>query len=182
MRARGPLGLRWWASAEEKVAAAAVPIRAEVRRALAAYGATDAAGRESRHGSRSKHQPKPPGHRALIFQQGLRYLIGRGRARKRLRWTAPQQEASKESGSAGGGWGICLSARRARPKPRWKLIGGSQLFPLPKRCHRWGSNVDGTLKPGTLVVDGTAGAFPTAMCAAARRRVPGGVVGVGRGG
>ena len=66
------------------------------------------------------------------------------------------QEASKESGSAGEGGGFASqpSALGLEPSVEASAEGGSSASEEVPSDE--GSNVDGTLKPGTLVVDGTA--------------------------
>ncbi len=66
------------------------------------------------------------------------------------------QEASKESGSAGEGGGFASQPSAPGPEPSVETSAEAGSSASEEVPSDEGSNVDGTLKPGTLVVDGTA--------------------------
>ena len=137
---------------EEKVAAAARSHRAEVRQALAAYRATDAAERKAATEAGEQAPAEAAG------AQGA-HLSAEGSGTSsaaRVDEQRGSQEASKESGSAGEGGGFASQPSAPGPEPSVETSAEAGSSASEEVPSDEGSNVDGTLKPGTLVVDGTA--------------------------
>lgn len=119
---------------EEKVAAAARSHRAEVRQALAAYRATDAAERKAATEAGEQAPAEAAGAQgAHLSAEGSGTSSGEAAGvcseeADRADEQRGGQEASKGSGSAAEGGGIRLSAERARARTFGGSIGGRRLF------------------------------------------------------
>ncbi|WP_418134167.1 sortase domain-bontaining protein [Adlercreutzia sp.] len=147
---------------EEKVAAAARSHRAEVRQALAAYRATDAAERKAATEAGEQAPAEAAGAQgAHLSAEGSGTSSGevaaaRSEEAARVDEQRGSQEASKESGSAGEGGGFVSQPSAPGPEPSVEASAEGGSSASEEVPSDEGSNVDGTLKPGTLVVDGTA--------------------------
>ena len=143
---------------EEKVAAAARSHRAEVRQALAAYRATDAAERKAATEAGEQAPAEAAGAQgAHLSAEGSGTSSGEvAAARSEEAEQRGSQEASKESGSAGEGGGFASQPSAPGPEPSVETSAEAGSSASEEVPSDEGSNVDGTLKPGTLVVDGTA--------------------------
>ncbi|WP_288220999.1 sortase domain-bontaining protein [uncultured Adlercreutzia sp.] len=147
---------------EEKVAAAARSHRAEVRQALAAYRATDAAERKAATEAEEQAPAEAAGAQdAHLSAEGSGTSSGevaaaRSEEAARVDEQRGSQEASKESGSAGEGGGFASQPSAPGPEPSVEASAEGGSSASEEVPSDEGSNVDGTLKPGTLVVDGTA--------------------------
>lgn len=146
---------------EEKVAAAARSHRAEVRQALAAYRATDAAREAAMEAGEQTPAEAAGAKDAHLSAEGSGTSSGevaaaRSEEAARVDEQRGSQEASKESGSAGEGGGFASQPSAPGPEPSVEASAEGGSSASEEVPSDEGSNVDGTLKPGTLVVDGTA--------------------------
>lgn len=146
---------------EEKVAAAARSHRAEVRQALAAYRATDAARKAATEAGEQAPAEAAGAQGAHLSAEGSGTSSGevaaaRSEEAARVDEQRGSQEASKESGSAGEGGGFASQPSAPGPEPSVETSAEAGSSASEEVPSDEGSNVDGTLKPGTLVVDGTA--------------------------
>ena len=118
---------------EEKVAAAARSHRAEVRQALAAYRATDAAWEAATEAGEQTPAEAAGAKDAHLSAEGPDASSGEaaGACSEEADRADEQrggQEASKGARKCGGRRGIRLSAERARARTFGGNIGGSRLF------------------------------------------------------
>ena len=142
---------------EEKVAAAARSHRAEVRQALAAYRATDAAERKAATEAGEQAPAEAAGAQgAHLSAEGSGTSSGevaaaRSEEAARVDEQRGSQEASKESGSAGEGGGFASQPSAPGPEPSVEASAEGGSSASEEVPSDEGSNVD-----GTLVVGGTA--------------------------
>ena len=183
----GCLGRRWWArSWKRKRGPVARSHRAEVQRALAAYRASEAVEREAATEAGEQTPAEAAGAQdAHLSAEGPGASSGEaaGACSEEADRADEQrggQEASKGSGSAAEGGGLASQPSAPGSEPSEGSIGGRRLC-----CFRGGAIRRGI---GRCRLDRSSLArwwwavppFPTAMCAAARRRAPEAACGWGR--
>ena len=145
---------------EEKVAAAARSHRAEVRQAP--FAQTDGGGGKPAAEAGEQAPAEAAGAQgAHLSAEGSGTSSGevaaaRSEEAARVDEQRGSQEASKESGSAGEGGGFASQPSAPGPEPSVETSAEAGSSASEEVPSDEGSNVDGTLKPGTLVVDGTA--------------------------
>ena len=147
---------------EEKAGALARSHRAEVQRALAAYRASEAVEREAATEAGEQTPAEAAGAQdAHLSAEGPGASSGEaaGACSEEADRADEQrggQEASKGSGSAAEGGGFASQPSAPGPEPSVEASAEGDSSASEEVPSDEGSNVDGTLKPGTLVVDGTA--------------------------